>query len=35
LDPNHLDNRLEHGRTQIGTGWETNANDGTTWANVL
>lgn len=31
----HLDDGLEDWSLQVGTGWQTNADDGTTWADVL
>lgn len=35
LDSDHLDDGLEDGGLQVGTGGETNADDGTAWADVL
>lgn len=35
LDSDHLDNRLEYGSLEVGTGWETNANDCTASSYVL
>lgn len=35
LDGDHLDDRLEHRGAKVGAGWETDADDGTSWADVL
>lgn len=35
LDGDHLDDRLEDGSAQVGAGGETDANDGSAWADVL
>jgi hypothetical protein len=35
LYADHLDDGLEDGRLEVSTSWETNADDGAAWANVL
>lgn len=35
LDPDHLDDGLENGGLEVGTSWETNADDGAAWSYVL
>jgi hypothetical protein len=35
LNPDHLDDRLENGGLQVGTSWETDADDSSAWSDVL
>lgn len=35
LDGDHLDDGLKHWSPQVGTGWQTNADDRAAWSHVL